>query len=78
MGRELGGSLAKDRGFADSLLEGDGFEPSVPRQNGLGDRGFRDQLPNSGMSGKPPRPVARSLPLFQLGESIAGDPDQLR
>jgi hypothetical protein len=74
------------RGFAlrnvrfapDSPLEGDGFEPSVPRQNGLGDRGFRDQLPNSGMSGKPPRPFARSLPLFQLGESIAGDPDQLR
>jgi hypothetical protein len=25
----------------------------------------------------PPRPFTRSLPLFQLGESIAGEPDQL-
>jgi hypothetical protein len=27
--------------------------------------------------GSPPHPFTRSLPLLQLGESIASDPDQL-
>ena len=54
--------LAKNRKFADSPLEGDGFELSVPREIGLGYEALSFICRHKSPGGPPRAPIPRGEP----------------